>query len=34
MKVAIYCRVSTEQQDVDKQEEICLDYCITSQNEK
>jgi len=27
MKVAIYCRVSTEQQDVDKQEEICLDYC-------
>lgn len=27
MKVAIYCRVSTEEQDADKQEEICLEYC-------
>ena len=27
MKVAIYCRVSTEEQDVDKQEVSCLDYC-------
>lgn len=27
MKVAIYCRVSTEEQDVDKQEFICRKYC-------
>lgn len=27
MKVAIYCRVSTEIQDADKQEDICRDYC-------
>jgi len=27
MKIAIYCRVSTEEQDADKQESICLDYC-------
>ena len=27
MKVAIYCRVSTEEQDADKQEQACLDYC-------
>lgn len=26
MKVAIYCRVSTEEQDADKQEYICRDY--------
>ena len=27
MKVAIYCRVSTEEQDASKQERACLDYC-------
>jgi len=27
MKVAIYCRVSTEQQDADKQEQICVESC-------
>lgn len=27
MKVAIYCRVSTDEQDADKQEEICNEYC-------
>ena len=27
MKVAIYCRVSTEEQDADKQEAICKEYC-------
>ena len=27
MKVAIYCRVSTEEQDADKQEYICKQYC-------
>lgn len=27
MKVAIYCRVSTEEQDADKQEQACLEYC-------
>jgi len=27
MKVAIYCRVSTEEQDADKQELICKEYC-------
>lgn len=26
-KVAIYCRVSTEEQDADKQEFICKEYC-------
>jgi len=26
-KVAIYCRVSTEEQDADKQEYICKRYC-------
>lgn len=27
MRIAIYCRVSTEDQFVDKQEDICLEYC-------
>lgn len=27
MKAAIYCRVSTEEQDAGKQESICLEYC-------
>ena len=27
MKVAIYCRVSTEDQNVDNQEDICKEYC-------
>ncbi len=27
MKIAIYCRVSTEEQDVDKQEFICNEHC-------
>jgi putative DNA-invertase from lambdoid prophage Rac len=27
MKVAIYCRVSTEEQDADKQDYICQEYC-------
>ena len=27
MKVAIYCRVSTEEQNVDTQEDICKEYC-------
>lgn len=27
MKVAIYCRVSTEEQDADKQEYICREFC-------
>ncbi len=27
MKVAIYCRVSTEEQNADKQELICKEYC-------
>lgn len=27
MRVAIYCRVSTEEQDADKQELICQEYC-------
>ena len=27
MKVAIYCRVSTEEQNTDSQEKICLDSC-------
>jgi len=27
MKVAIYCRVSTSEQDADKQEDICREYC-------
>lgn len=27
MKAAIYCRVSTEEQDANKQELICLEYC-------
>jgi len=27
MKVAIYCRVSTEEQFVDKQEDACREYC-------
>jgi DNA invertase Pin-like site-specific DNA recombinase len=27
MKVAIYCRVSTEEQNADKQEDICREYC-------
>ena len=27
MKIAIYCRVSTEEQDADKQEYACREYC-------
>ncbi len=27
MKVAIYCRVSTDEQFVDKQEDICVEHC-------
>jgi len=27
MKVAIYCRVSTDEQHADKQEDICREYC-------
>ena len=27
MKVSVYCRVSTEEQDADKQEFACLEYC-------
>lgn len=27
MKIAIYCRVSTDEQDVDKQEYLCSEYC-------
>jgi len=27
MKVAIYCRVSTEEQDANKQERSCVEYC-------
>jgi len=27
VKVAIYCRVSTEEQNADKQEDICRQYC-------
>ena len=27
MKIAIYCRVSTEEQNVDKQEDICREHC-------
>jgi len=27
MKIAIYCRVSTEEQDADKQEDICRELC-------
>ena len=27
MKIAIYCRVSTEEQNADTQEQICLEYC-------
>jgi len=27
MKVAIYCRVSTEEQNADTQEQMCLEYC-------
>ena len=27
MKIAIYCRVSTEEQNADKQEDICKQYC-------
>jgi len=33
MKVAIYCRVSTEEQDADKQEYICKEYCGKNQHE-
>ena len=28
MKVAIYARVSTDEQDADKQERACLEYCL------
>ena len=27
MKIAIYCRVSTDEQHADKQEDICLEFC-------
>lgn len=27
MKVAIYCRVSTEEQDADTQQKLCVEYC-------
>jgi DNA invertase Pin-like site-specific DNA recombinase len=27
IKVAVYCRVSTKEQDADKQEKICREYC-------
>jgi site-specific DNA recombinase len=27
LKTAIYCRVSTDEQDADKQEDICKEYC-------
>ena len=30
MKAAIYCRVSTEEQHADKQEDICREYCKRS----
>lgn len=33
MKVAIYCRVSTEEQHADKQEDICLEYCKRNEYE-
>ena len=33
MKVAIYCRVSTDEQDADKQEYICKEYCMRAGNE-
>ncbi len=32
MKIAIYCRVSTEDQDNDKQEAICVRYCETHEH--
>jgi len=33
MKCAIYCRVSTEEQDADKQEQACLEYCARMNHE-
>ena len=33
MKVAIYCRVSTQEQDVDKQEALCREYCERNNHE-
>ena len=33
MKVAIYCRVSTEEQDADKQETLCRKYCEIQEHE-
>lgn len=33
MKVAIYCRVSTEEQDASKQEDICRKYCKVNEHE-
>jgi DNA invertase Pin-like site-specific DNA recombinase len=33
MKVAIYVRVSTEDQSTDKQEAMCLDYCARNSHE-
>lgn len=33
MKVAIYCRVSTDEQDADKQEFICEEYCNRNDHE-
>lgn len=33
MKIAIYCRVSTQDQDADKQEYICKEYCTRNKFE-
>lgn len=33
MKVAIYCRVSTDEQDAEKQEDICRKYCLANNHE-
>ena len=33
MKAAIYCRVSTEEQDADKQEFLCKEYCTRNNHE-
>ena len=33
MKVAIYCRVSTQDQHADKQEDICREFCKSKEHE-
>ena len=33
MKVAIYCRVSTSEQDADKQEYLCKEYCKRNEHQ-